>query len=183
MKDATVKNMRDAFSSESMAQVRYLIFAGNALEEGFPGTSRLFRSFSMSKYIRASEHYRLARTLLGEYRVCTTSYFILERTMDNLTRAKEAERSAWSDTYDAYLAVAEQQGEDGAVKSFRRSARICKAMADILSSVQESIVKGAEEPETGIIYICQECGNVEPGDQPVQCPVCGGTADDYLPVD
>jgi rubrerythrin len=50
-----------AFAGESMAHMRYLIFADIAEKEGFKNVARLFRAIAYAEQVHASNHYRALR--------------------------------------------------------------------------------------------------------------------------
>lgn len=182
MREATGKCLRDTFCSESMSHVRYLIFAGHAQDEAFPAISRLFRAFALAKYLRAAELYYLSRDLLENYSVNADSYFVFERTMDHLVKARDSEANSVREVFEPYLAVATAEAEAAAENCLARSVKISRTIADIAESVLLRMQRAAEEPALGDIYICSICGDIALEAPPEECPCCGSSADDYLAV-
>ncbi len=132
MREATARCLRDCFCINSMAHVRYLLFAQKAKEENFPGIAHLFRALALSRYTRASEQYHMVNELIGTRAVSADTYFIFARTMDNLERARDAENGDANELLPAYAALAESQGEEAAARSLKRSAAICRRRAALL---------------------------------------------------
>ncbi len=100
MKRMTEANLNTAYSGESMAHMRYNIYADVADSEGKPNIARLFRSIAFAETVHATNHYRE----LGAIRP----------TVDNLQVAIDNETYEVEEMYPAYRAVAELQEEMGA---------------------------------------------------------------------
>jgi rubrerythrin len=182
MREVTARCLRDCFCANSMAHVRYLLFAQKAKEEDFPGIAHLFRALALSRYTRASEQYHMVNELIGTRAVNADTYFIYARTMDNLERARDAETGDANDLLPAYAAVAESQGEEAATRSLKRSATICRRRAALLGDVIQKTKHAAEEPKIDVLYVCRACGNVIDVIAPEGCPVCGGERTSFITV-
>ncbi|MCD6111486.1 MAG: rubrerythrin family protein, partial [Thermoplasmata archaeon] len=103
MKKMTKKALEEAFAGESMAHMKYAIFAEIAESEGFRNISRLFRAISYAELVHARNHARE----LG----------YLGKTPENLQSGIEGETFEIEEMYPVYRATAEMQGESGAVRS------------------------------------------------------------------
>jgi rubrerythrin len=57
VRDMTRQFLVNAFSGESMAHMRYLIFAEIAEKEGFTNVARLFRAIAHAELVHARNHY------------------------------------------------------------------------------------------------------------------------------
>ncbi len=58
-KKMTRKFLEEAFAGESMAHMRYLIFAEQAEREGFPpNIAKLFRAIAHAEFVHAKNHFR-----------------------------------------------------------------------------------------------------------------------------
>ena len=53
MNEQTAANLRSAFGGESMAHMRYMIWADKAEQENFPNVARLFRAISWAEQAHA----------------------------------------------------------------------------------------------------------------------------------
>jgi rubrerythrin len=182
VREATAKCLRDNFCANSIAHVRYLLYAQKAKEENFPGIAHLFRALALSRYTRASEQYHLVNELIGTRTVSTETYFTFARTMDNLERARDAEAGDANELLPAYAAVAESQGEGQAAKSFKRSVAICRHRAAMLDDVIQKTKHAAEEPKIDGLYVCRACGYPAAESVPEGCPVCGNERTGFIAV-
>ncbi|WP_424359939.1 rubrerythrin family protein [Methanocella sp. MCL-LM] len=182
MREATLKCLRDAFCSESMSHVRYLIFAGHAQDESFPVLSRLFRAFALAKYLRASELYYLSRDMLGNPAVNSNSYFIFERTMDNLVKARDMEINSVKEVFEPYHALAMAESEPAAAHCLEKSAVISRVIANMIDNVVPKLRHTDEEPDIGDIFICSICGFIAIDRAPEACPCCNSSAENYILV-
>lgn len=172
MKKATAQNMRNAFGAECAAHMRYLQFSELAAFENFPNVARLFRALAFGERVHASSHYRQTKELLGEYCVSFTAPFILNRTVDNMTKAFEAEREESEEFYPPLAAAARSQGEMHAAQNFEWMAQVEKAHSEVLRVSLESLEHTAGDPKVGELYVCDICGLVVEGKPPENCPVC-----------
>lgn len=172
MRYATATNMRNAFGGECAAHMRYLIFSERAELEKFPGVARMFRALAFAERVHASSHYRQAREMLGEYCVSFTAPFIYNRTVDNLTKAYEAEREESEELYLPMAAVAHAQNEKHAAQNFEWMAQVEKCHSEMAKKVLDYIEHAAEEPKMGDLYVCDICGLAVEGEPPKNCPVC-----------
>jgi rubrerythrin len=176
MKEATAKCLRNDFCSGSMAHMRYLIYAQKAREENFPSIARLFSALAVSRYIRASEQYRLVHELIGVHTACSEAHFTFFRTMDNLERARDDEKHEANEVLPAYIAVAESQGEGAASKSLKCSAAVCRHLVALLDDVIQKTKHADEEPKIEQLHVCQACGYIAAEITMGGCPLCGERA-------
>lgn len=160
----TDENLRAAFAGESQAHVRYLIFARKAEEEGFKNVARLFRAIAYAEQVHASNHFKA----LGE----------LKSTSDNLEAAIGGEMFEVEEMYPAYNAVAELQGERGAMRSIRFALEAERIHAQLYKKAREAVEAG-KDLEIGRIYICDACGYTGEGDPPDRCPICGAPKEKF----
>ncbi|MCX7813860.1 MAG: rubrerythrin family protein, partial [Pseudothermotoga sp.] len=58
MREMTKKFLHDAFAGESMAHMKYLIFADEAEKRGLIKLANLFRAIAYAEYVHARNHYR-----------------------------------------------------------------------------------------------------------------------------
>jgi rubrerythrin len=182
MREATARCLRDTFCVNSMAHVRYLLYARRAKDENFPGISRLFRALAMSRYVRASEQFAMVNELIGTRAAGAETYFTLARTIDNMERARDAEKDDADELLPACMAVAGSQGEEAAAKSLERSAAIGRRRAALLEDVILKTKETDQEPEIASIYVCRACGYVTRDIAPEGCPICGNEKTEFVCV-
>jgi len=164
MRKITEQNLNGAFAGESMAHLRYLIFAERAEEEGLPNVARLFRAIAYAEQVHAANHYRE----LG----------LVNSSAQNLQAAIDGETFEVEEMYPAYNKVAEFQGEKGAVRSTHYALEAEKIHAGMYQEAKQS-VEGGKDLELGRVYICPVCGYTVEGEAPERCPVCGATRDKF----
>jgi len=164
MKKMTEQNLEAAFAGESMAHMRYLIFAERAERERKPNVARLLRAISFAEQAHATNHYRA----LG----------MIKATVENLPKAIEGEEFEVEEMYPAYLEVANLQEESGATRSFNYALQAEKIHARMYRGAQEAVEAG-DDVKLGAIYICPVCGHTVEGEAPDRCPVCGAKKEQY----
>jgi rubrerythrin len=160
----TKENLKSAFSGESQAYMKYIIFADKAEEEGFKNIARLFRAIAFAERVHASNH---LNALNGS-----------NLTMDNLNIAIEGETFEVNEMYPAYKAVAELQDEKKAVKSMHYALEAEKIHATLYSEAKDS-VRSAKDLDIGDVHICPVCGHTVVGRAPERCPICGVQGDKF----
>jgi len=164
MRKITEQNLNNAFAGESMAHLRYLIFADYAEQEGYPNVARLFRAIAYAEQVHAQNHYRE----LGGIR----------STKENLQTAIDGETFEVEEMYPAYNKVAELQGEQGAVRSTHYALEAEKIHAGMYQEAKQA-VEGGKDIQLGKVYICSVCGYTVEGEAPERCPVCGATREKF----
>lgn len=164
MHPMTKDNLRSAFSGESQAHMKYLIFADKAEEEGFKNIARLFRAIAYAERVHATNH---LNALNGS-----------NLTIDNLDIAIEGENYEVQEMYPAYKAVAELQDEKKAVKSMHYALEAEKIHSALYSEAKDA-VKGGSDLDLGEIHICPVCGHTVVGKAPDRCPICGIQGDKF----
>lgn len=157
----TESNLRAAFAGESQAHVRYLIFADKAEKEGYSNVARLFRAFSFAELIHATNH---LKDLKG-----------IGSTSENLQAAVDGERFEMEEMYPAYKAVAELQGEKGAVRSITWAMEAEKTHFQLYDQAKGAVASG-KDADVGEVHICEVCGWTGTGEKPERCPLCGAKA-------
>ena len=158
MKEMTEANLKAAFAGESQAHVKYLNFAEKARREKMPNIARLFEAAAFSEQTHASNHLRA----LGE----------IKDTAANLEAARGGETFEVEEMYPAYMAVAEEQGEDKARRSMNWAMEAEKVHAELYGAAKQTAEAG-QDIEHQDIWVCSSCGFTMEGEAPDVCPVCG----------
>lgn len=156
----TEKNLREAFSGESQARNKYTYFASKAKKEGFEQISALFLKTADNE----KEHAKMwFKELDG-----------LGNTAENLVSAADGENYEWTDMYDGFAKVAEEEGFTSLAAKFRMVAAIEKTHEEryrkLLSNVEmQKVFEKSEET----MWECRNCGHIVIGKKaPDVCPVC-----------
>ena len=166
MRKMVEKSLEEAFAGESMAHMKYSIFAEVAEREGKKNIARLFKAIAYAEFVHAKNH---ARNL---------GY--IKSTSENLKTAIGGETFEVKDMYPAYLEVAKYFGEKGAVRSFHYAISAEKIHAKMYGEAKE-IASKDEDIEAKDIYICPVCGYTYMGDEsPEKCPVCGAPREKFV---
>lgn len=165
MKAMTKANLEAAFAGESMAAMKYGLFADKAESEGYPEAARLFRAISWAERVHAANHFKA----LGK----------LNATEQNLGEAIGGETYEVDEMYPAFLAVAELQGEKSAKRSFHYAIEAEKIHAEMYATARRTIAAGKDIPEA-VVHICPVCGHTVIGEAPDACPVCAVKKDKYV---
>jgi rubrerythrin len=158
MKKMSEKASLEAFQGESMAHMKYSIYADVAEKEGYPNVARMFRAISYAEQVHASNH---ARNL---------GY--VGSTEENLSDAIKGETFEVEEMYPVYMETAELQNESGAKRAFHYAMEAEKIHAKMYSEAKDIVEKGKDTGDENI-YICPTCGYTHVGDEPDACPVCG----------
>ena len=158
MRKMTESNLQAAFSGESQAHMRYLIFADKAETDGHANVSRLFKAIAFAEQVHATNHFKTLDSI--------------DTTAGNLQTAIKGETYEVEDMYPAFRAVAELQGERGAVRSTSWALEAEKVHAELYSQAKTS-VEGGADVQIDNIYICEVCGWTGTGEKPDRCPICG----------
>jgi len=179
MRDMTVANLQSAFGGESMAHMRYLVWAEASEKDGFPNVARLFRAISRAEQAHASGHFRAMRDVMGGAPVTAGGGFGVGTTSQNLAGAIEGELFEVNEMYPAYLAVAQAQGEDAAMRSINYALAAEKIHAAMYAQAKQAVDAG-KDYEVGPIQICTVCGHTMVGDAPDKCPICSAAKKAYV---
>jgi len=164
MHKMTKQNLESAFAGESQAHMRYAIFSQNAEKEGRKNLARLFRAISYAEMVHATNHYRE----LGQ----------IKDAAGNLQTCIDGENYEVDDMYPAFHAVAELQGEKGAVRSTHYALEAEKIHAKMYSAAKRT-VETEKDIDLGEMFICPVCGHTVEGKAPDVCPICGARGDSF----
>lgn len=172
MRKMTAANLRSAYGGESMAHMRYKIWAERAKEEGYPNVARLFVAISRAEQSHATNHFTELRDVVGDFAVNSMAPFGLGNTSENLQGAINGETFEITEMYPAYLETAKFQGENGAQRSFHYALSAEKIHAAMFENAKQA-VDGGRDMKLGPVRICRNCGYTLEGGIPDKCPVCG----------
>ena len=173
--------LMSAFGGESMAAMRYLIFAEVAEREGFPNVARLFRAIAYAEQVHARNHYRRLSALKGDAKVVAGAPFGPGNTSKNLELAMIGEKFEIEEMYPIYIEIARAQGNRAAEISFRYALEAEKIHYELFKQAKEYVDRGEDWPLDGYIWVCPVCGHTYVGKEPPpKCPVCGVLGKDYV---
>ena len=158
----TEQNLMAAFAGESQARNKYTYFASKAKKEGYEQIAAIFEETANNE----KEHAKLWFKELhgGE----------VPSTVENLEAAADGENYEWTDMYEEFAKVAEEEGFKAIAAKFRGVAAIEKEREEryrkLLENIKGDLVFSKEGEK---IWICRNCGHVCIGKSaPKVCPVC-----------
>jgi len=173
--EMTKDNLRNAFSGESQAKMRYEVYSEVAENEGYPNVARLFKAISYAEKVHATNHLRRSPEEAGSS-VAESPYGVGD-TVANLQKGIDGETFEIQEMYPAYLEVAKLQGEGAAKKSFEWALKAEKIHAKMYQDAKDEVEQG-NDPDIGEVHVCSVCGHTVEGEAPDVCPVCD-TEDNY----
>lgn len=162
---STDKNLAAAFAGESQANRKYLAFAKQAEQEGYPQIARLFRATAEAETIHAHAHLKA----MGG----------IQSTAENLKEAISGETYEFSEMYPPFIKEAEAENVVAAARAFKLANEAEKVHA----ALYKQALAGLEKKEVADVYLCPVCGHIALGGVPDACPICGAKAAVYKQID
>jgi rubrerythrin len=178
MHDMTANNLRSAYGGESMAHVRYKIWARKATEDGFPNVARLFTAISYAEQVHATNHFTELGKEVGGFAVASAAPFGLTSTAENLQGAINGEVFEITEMYPVYLNAAQFQKEKGAELTFHYALTAERIHAQMYQAAKKEVDAG-RDIRLGPVQICDSCGWTYEGEAPDTCPICGVSRDRF----
>lgn len=168
----TADYLRSAYSGESMAHMRYLIWGEHATKDGFPNIGRLFNAIAYAERVHANNHFTVLKEQIGDKTVVAGGEFGLTNIIDNLQGAINGELHEIEQMYPVYVETAKFQNEKDAERAFHYALEAEKCHAALFKRAQ-NLAKEGKDMEDKKIYVCPVCGYTVEGDAPDHCPICG----------
>ena len=156
----TEQNLHAAFAGESQARNKYTYFASVAKKEGYEQIAALFLKTAENE----KEHAKLwFKELEG-----------ISDTAHNLEAAAEGENYEWTDMYEEFARVAEEEGFVELARKFRLVAAIEKHHEERYRALLKNIeTKAVFEKSEVKVWECRNCGHIVVGTKaPEVCPTC-----------
>ncbi|MDL2272791.1 rubrerythrin family protein [Desulfovibrio sp. OttesenSCG-928-I05] len=169
----TADFLRSAYGGESMAHMRYLVWAEHAAKNNFPNICRLYKAIAYAEQVHAHNHFKVLKDETGGFKVEAGGEFGLQSVAENLAWAIEGEMGEVEQMYPVYYNAAEFQGEKEAMRSFHYALEAEKIHARMFTEAREMALQKKDLPiDNQKIYICPVCGFTHIGEHPDPCPVC-----------
>ena len=158
----TEQNLLAAFAGESQARNKYTYFASKAKKDGYEQIAAIFEETANQE----KEHAKLWFKELHGGEVPSTE--------ENLLAAAEGENYEWTEMYEEFAKVAEEEGFTVLAKKFRGVAAIEKTHEEryrkLLKNIEDEVVFSRDGD---VIWQCRNCGHIVIGKKaPLVCPVC-----------
>ena len=158
----TEQNLMTAFAGESQARNKYTYFASKDKKDGYEQIAAIFEETANNE----KEHAKMwFKELNGG---------VIPSTKENLAAAADGENYEWTDMYDEFARVAEEEGFTQLAAKFRMVGEIERHHEEryrqLLKNIDDEVVFSKDEDA---IWICRNCGHVVVGKKaPAVCPVC-----------
>jgi rubrerythrin len=172
----TADFLSSAYGGESMAHMRYTIWAESAEKDGYPNIGRLFKGIAYAEWCHARNHFNVLKEQVGDKTVAAGAVFGHTSIVENLQGAIDGELHEIEQMYPVYLETARFQDEKDAKRSFHFALEAEKIHAKMFQEAQD-MAKQEKDISSETIYICPICGFTEIGDNVEKCPVCGAKKD------
>ena len=158
----TLENLKTAFAGESQARNKYTYYASKAKKDGYEQIAAIFEETANNE----KEHAKMWFKELHGGDIPTTT--------DNLKDAADGENYEWTDMYEEFAKVAEEEGFKAIAAKFKMVGEIEKHHEEryrkLLKNIEDEVVFSKDEDK---IWICRNCGHVVIGKKaPGVCPVC-----------
>jgi rubrerythrin len=162
----TTENLATAFAGESQANRKYLAFARQAEKEGFPQIAKLFRAAAEAETLHALAHLHNKGGVRS--------------TLENLEEAVAGETYEFTQMYPPMVeqAKAERHKASTMLDFANRAERV---HAGLFEQALTALRSGADLSRMDV-YLCPVCGDVEFGEPPDKCPICGAPASKFQKV-
>jgi len=164
---STIDDLKEAFAGESQANRKYLAYADQAEDDGFPAVARLFRAVAAAETIHAHAHLRA----MGG----------VKNTAENLADAVSGEAHEFAEMYPPMVATAQAEGQKKAVRSMTHALEVEKVHHGLFQQAAAA-VKAGQDLGAAVPRICPICGHTVLGDAPDACPVCGCKGAQYVEI-
>lgn len=155
---ATKENAMDAFAGESQANRKYAAFSEKAAEEGFKNVATIFRAASEAEAIHAK---KLLKVLTS-----------VNTTAQNLEASVAGETHEFTVMYPGFVKESEAEKKSDATLAFTLAMKAEQVHADLYKKALAA-VKAGHDLGNEKVYLCPVCGNIELGQAPAKCPICG----------
>ena len=158
----TWENLQTAFAGESQAHTKYQYYASKAKKDGYVQISNIFLETSKNE----KEHAKIWFKYLHEGDV--------PDTLTNLNDAADGENYEWTDMYDEFAKVADEEGFTELAEKFRMVGAVEKEHEEryrkLIGNIEGGLVFSRDGDRT---WICSNCGHIVIGKEPPElCPVC-----------
>lgn len=156
----TEKNLMEAFAGESQARNKYTYFASVAKKQGFEQIAALFLKTAENE----KEHAKLwFKELSG-----------IGGTAENLKAAAEGENYEWTDMYNGFAKIAEDEGFSELAEKFRLVAAIEKSHEERYRALLKNIETAEVFKKSSVkVWECRNCGHIVVDENaPEVCPTC-----------
>ena len=151
-----------AYVGEAKAALRLKVYADKAEAEGYLPIAKLFRVIARSEEIHGARCLRMLKEI--------------KSTEENLTASFESEVNVAGVTYDDFIKLATEEGNESAILAFSQLRDVEDMHAGLYKEAMNHFM---EERET-TYHVCRICGYISDGMAPDKCPVCGAGKEQFF---
>jgi rubrerythrin len=155
----TIENLKAAFNGESTASAKYAAFAEKAKSEGFDTVAVMFMATSKAEAIHAENHKKVLEKLGEKIEGPQIGTFNVLSTAENLADAIKGETYEIETMYPDFIASAEKEKCQDAVKSFTWAFDTEKKHQAFYKTALSAIGAGGEKTLPLQWFVCPVCGN------------------------
>ena len=178
----TIENLKAAITGESTASATYAAYAAKAAQEGQPLIQKLFEAASKAESVHAANHNKVLEKLGATMEPIDIQIHV-GTTAENLKAAIAGETHEFESMYPEFIAVADEEGQKAAVRSFTWATEAEKEHADFYSVALKALESGDTSSLPRQYWICLVCGDTFKSLEGVDaCPLCGTKAEKFLVI-
>ncbi len=169
----TEQNLLKSFAGESQARMRYTYWAKQAKKDGYEKVRVIFEETAAQEEEHAK---RMFKFLEGGMVEITASYPAgkIGTTVENLKAAADGEHEEWTDIYQEFAKIAEEEGFKDVAVMYKMISNAEKHHEKRYRALLEEIEKGqAFCRDEKVEWRCLNCGYTHEGKAaPDKCPAC-----------
>ena len=156
----TEQNLMAAFAGESQARNKYDYYASKAKKDGYEQIAAIFSETANNE----KEHAKLWFKL----------FHGINSTLDNLLDAAAGENYEWTEMYEDFAKIADEEGFHDIAAKFRGIAAIEKHHEERYRKLATAVKNGEVFIKLDEnVWVCRNCGHMHVGKSaPELCPVC-----------
>jgi rubrerythrin len=160
----TDDNLKIVLQAVASASVKFLAYAEIAEQEGYHQVARLFRAMAETQKVYSVNSMKIMNQI--------------GKTDENLSSAIDEKTHDFTQLYPTFIEQANQDGNPLAATAFQAALNNTKNHVKMLNAALENLGRNKEM----IYWACGMCGNLESGDEPVTCKICGAAREKFIKV-
>jgi len=155
----TIENLKYAYNGESTASAKYAAFAEKAKSEGFDTVAVMFLATSKAEAIHAANHLKVLEKLGEKITGPEIGSFNVMSSAENIADAIKGETGEIDSMYPGFIASAEEEKSNDAVKSFTWAIDTEKKHQAFYNTALNALNAGGEQSLPVQWMVCPVCGN------------------------